>query len=210
MRIGIDCRMYSSAFTGIGRYTYELVNRLAKTDNENEYFLFFNEPQYSEVDAAFENKRFHKILVGAKHYSFKEQTVFLKKIRDAKLDLMHFTHFNAPILYRGKSVVTIHDLTLSYYPGKKMASMAHRAAYHLVINSITKRAKKIIAVSKNTKNDLINLLNVPTEKIEVIYEGVGSEFKEIKDAGILAKLRDKYKIDERFLLYTGVWRSHKN
>lgn len=59
---------------------------------------------------------FKKVEADARHYSFKEQAVFPFQIAKEKLDLMHFTHFNAPLAYRGKSVVTIHDLTLSFYP----------------------------------------------------------------------------------------------
>ena len=113
MRIGIDARMYSTEFTGIGRYVYELVKQLTQIDDKNEYVLFMNEPEYSRF---VESKRVKKVLVKAKHYSVREQLGYLWKLHRAKLDLMHFTHFNAPILYRKPSVVTIHDLTLSFFP----------------------------------------------------------------------------------------------
>ena len=60
------------------------------------------------------------MLVRARHYSLAEQTVFLYHLYRESLDLMHFTHFNAPIGYYRPSIVTIHDLTLSFYPGKRM------------------------------------------------------------------------------------------
>jgi hypothetical protein len=71
-RIGIDCRMYSSQFTGIGRYVFELVENLQKIDQNNDYFLFFNQPEFDNFQAT--NPRFHKVLVNAKHYSLAEQT----------------------------------------------------------------------------------------------------------------------------------------
>ena len=208
MRIGIDCRMYSTQFTGIGRYVFELTQKLFQIDTKNQYVLFFNQPEYSMFQPP--NDRVTKVLVNAPHYSFKEQTRFLRAIKKQDLDLMHFTHFNAPLFYNRPSVVTIHDLTLSFYPGKKMTSLIHRLAYHLILKNAVKKAKKVIAVSNNTKNDLRVLLGTPAEKIEVIYEGINDNFKQqINEHTINATLQ-KYKIDKPYLLYTGVWRSHKN
>ena len=144
-----------------------MVSYLIKNDKENDYVLFFNEPLYSSFELP--NDKWKKVLVNARHYSYREQTVFLYKLYKENLDLMHFTHFNAPIFYRRPSIVTIHDLTLSFYPGKKMTKQHHRLAYNLTIKNITKHAIKIIAVSEHTKKDIIEILDVPDEKIEVIY-----------------------------------------
>lgn len=210
MKIGIDCRMYSSRFTGIGRYVYELTRNLFTIDDQNEYVLFFNDPEYDMFEPP--NRRVIKVKVNAPHYSLREQTKFLRMLKKSKLDLMHFTHFNAPILYRRPSIVTIHDLTLSFYPGRKMTSFLHRAAYHLTIKSTVKKARKVIAVSKNTKEDLEKLLKTPEEKIQVIYEGVNQSFRPLNDETYAFTLEEKFNIptDHPYLLYTGVWRSHKN
>lgn len=208
MRIGIDARMYSSSFTGIGRYVYELSQNLFKLDPVNEYVLFLNEPEYSKFNPP--SSRVKKVLVNAPHYSLKEQTRFLRKLNKERLDLMHFTHFNAPILYNRPSVVTIHDLTLSFYPGKKMTKWYHRMGYNTTITNILEKSRKIIAVSENTKKDLLELFGVPEKKITVIYEGASSEFKKIENQDRLKITREKYHIDKPFILYTGVWRDHKN
>jgi len=214
MRIGIDCRMYSSRFTGIGRYVYELTENLFRADTQNEYVLFFNEPEFSHfTPPPGKESRVKKVLVNAPHYSLAEQTKFLRILKKEKLDLMHFTHFNAPILYRRPSVVTIHDLTLSFYPGRKMASPVHRFAYHVTIRSAVTKAKKIIAVSQNTKKDLQNIFKIPDEKISVIYEGVHEKFHPVHDQvdqRNVETVRQKYRLPKPYLLYTGVWRSHKN
>lgn len=208
MRIGIDCRMYSSHFTGIGRYVFELVENLQKLDKENEYFLFFNQPEFNNFQAS--NQNFHKVHVGARHYSFTEQTKFLNILNKHNLDLMHFTHFNAPILYKRPSIVTIHDLTLHFYPGKKMTSFIRRIAYNLTIRAAVNKAKKVIAVSRCTAKDLQEILKTPLKKVQVIYEGVNDDFREVKDQAFVKHILNKYKVHKPFLLYTGVWRDHKN
>lgn len=206
-KIGIDCRIYSTKFTGIGRYTYELTRQLFHIDNKNHYVLFFNNPQYHEYIPPSHNVK--KVLVNAAHYSFAEQTRFLRLLLKEKLDLMHFAHFNAPIFYFRPSIVTIHDLIISFFPGKKYSPFK-RLAYHFVINSAVRKAKKVIAVSENTKSDIIRHLHVNPEKIEVIYEGIGEEFQKTHNKEIINLTLEKYGIHKPFLLYTGVHRGHKN
>jgi|GEM_PF-296794 len=235
MKIGIDCRMFSSSFTGIGRYTFELVEnlqRLAAQANQNpvpssssatnarahssslsphQFVLFFNEPEFSSYTP--KNPNFKKVLVNAKHYSIKEQTKFLKILKRENLDLMHFTHFNAPLRYDKPFIVTIHDLTHTLFPGRKMTSFPYRVAYKMVVKNAVRRARRIIAVSKNTKEDLIKILKVDPSKIDVIYEGVNDEFHQLDDEKrkeAEKSLSAKYGINKPFLLYTGVHRYHKN
>ena len=230
--------MFKSSFTGIGRYTFELVKNLEKLSAQtsaniqvsadaptkaetivnvnnlaakNEYVLFLNEPEFSNFEPTATN--FTKVLVDAPHYSLKEQTKFLKILNEQNLDLMHFTHFNAPIRYRKPFIVTIHDLTHTLFPGRKMTSLPYRLAYRAVVKNAVRKAKIVIAVSNNTKEDLIKILKVPEEKIKVIYEGANEEFRQLTDAEkeTSAKiLNEKYGIAQPFFLYTGVHRYHKN
>ncbi|MBT3705034.1 glycosyltransferase family 4 protein [Candidatus Peregrinibacteria bacterium] len=208
MKIGIDCRMFSSNFTGIGRYTAELVKNLEKDPKSktHEFVLFFNEPEFSSYKPTKPN--FKPILVDAPHYSLKEQTKFLGQLNEQNLDLMHFTHFNAPIRYKKPFIVTIHDLTHTLFPGRKMRALPYRMAYKKVIKNAVKKATHIIAVSENTKKDLIRIHKTNPEKIHTIYEGANKEFHQLKPAEL--KTLKTPNIKEPFLLYTGVHRYHKN
>ena len=125
-------------------------------------------------------------------------------------DLVHFPHFNVPIRYRRPYIVTIHDLILSLYPGQKMKSWYHKLGYKMVIKNAAKKSAHIIAVSENTKKDIIEHFNVPPQKVSVIYNGVSPEFKPFSDYDKVEKTLKKYDIKKNFLLYTGVWRGHKN
>lgn len=209
MKIGIDCRMYGSRFTGIGIYVERLVEYLAKNDSENEYVLFLSKSGMSDCDVNLPN--FKKVETNARHYSFAEQVVFPWQIAREKLDLMHFTHFNAPLAYRGKSVVTIHDLTLSFYPGRKMTSSFHRLGYSITIRSIAKRAERIFSVSEHTKKDLVEILDIDEEKIVTVHNGVSAErFSAEIPQEAVEKAKKEFGIEGRYLLYTGVFREHKN
>lgn len=207
MRIGIDARMYSSEF-GIGVYIAQLLEYIFKLDDRNEYVLFFNEPAYSQF--ATSRHRVKKILANIPHYSWSEQISLPFILSKYKLDLMHFTHFNAPVLYRKPSVVTIHDLTIKFFPGKKHTSPLMRFGYQFALGSIVKRSKKIIAVSKHTKQDLLSLYRLPQEKIRVIHLGVNPRFHIIHDKKLQNDFLEKTGLFEPYLLYTGNWRDHKN
>ena len=210
LKIGIDARMFSDAFTGIGRYNYELTKRLFKQTSLNgrslEWVIFLNEPQFSEFDFPASVK---KVLVDASHYSWMEQTKFLKLLNQERCDLVHFTHFNLPLLYRRPFVVTIHDTTISFYPGKKMNVWWRKLAYQLVIRHAVKVSRHIITVSEHTKKDVLKLFRVRSQKISPIHIAPSSEFKPSTKAE-QKRVKQQLGLADTFLLYTGNWREHKN
>ena len=213
MTIGIDCRLYSPKYTGIGRYVFELVQHLIALDQENSYILYFNQEEYDAFNIP--NERWQKRLINVRHYSLAEQWRYYRFLKQEPIDLMYFPHFNAPILYRDPFVVTIHDLTLHAFPYKEyqprwsIKKQLQIWAYRLIMKSVVKHAKTIIAVSENTKSDLIREYPETAGKIVKILEGVPETFQKCSQQEIDA-LRAQYQISKPYLLYTGVWRSHKN
>ncbi|MDP2691142.1 MAG: glycosyltransferase family 1 protein [bacterium] len=213
MTIGIDCRLYSPKYTGIGRYVFELIKNLMNLDQTNHYILYFNSEEYD--DFVCPNERWEKRLVTIPHYSLAEQTKFLKVLNREQIDLMYFPHFNAPIRYKKPFVVTIHDLTLHHYPNKSYhprwsaKKSLQIAVYRFIMGRVLKHARKIIAVSDNTRQDLIREYLIPEEKIVKILEGVPESFQQASEEQ-LDRVRNTYAITKPYLLYTGVWRSHKN
>lgn len=217
LKIGIDARMFSDSFTGIGRYNFELTKRFfsqrplprslpQREREEIEWVIFMNEPEYSKYNFP---PHVRKVLVNAPHYSFAEQVKFLKLLNKERCDLVHFTHFNAPLLYRGTFVTTIHDTTISFYPGKKMNSWWRKLAYNFVIRHAIGKAQKVITVSENTKRDVENLFKTDPSKIQTVHNGIGAEFHPISDIEKKV-IREKFQLFDPFLLYTGNWREHKN
>lgn len=209
MRIGIDARMYISGKTGIGTYIKNLTDNIFAVDQDNEYILFLLEPQYSIYIPPFENVK--KKIIKSSWYSWKEQFVLPWQMLKEKVDLMHFPHFNTPVLYRDKNILTIHDITPKFFPGHKMNSLIRRAGFNLVFNQSLSKADKIITVSNHTKNDLIKYFKTPEEKIKVIYEGISKDFTNItEEEKKNSIIKNKYGIIKPYLLYVGVWRNHKN
>lgn len=168
MRIGIDARFFGPKDKGFGRYTENLIKELEKiSDNEMEFFIFLRKDSFDEYNPL--NKNFHKILADYKWYGAKEQILFPLQLKKYKLDLMHFTHFNVPVLYRRKFVVSIHDLTLRYFPTRRGIKFW---AYKLVFGYAIQNSEKMIAISEYTKQDILKHYSIDENKINVIYEGV--------------------------------------
>ncbi len=211
--IGIDARMFSASFTGIGRYTHELIARLCPLRPDWRFTVFLSPEGFTDFSTDCTHIR--KVLAPEGHYSWGEQTSFWRRIERAGCDLMHFPHFNAPLLYRKACIVTIHDLTISFFPGKKKTSWIHQFGYRTVLKNIVRKAARIIAVSEHTQTDLQKILRTPTKKVSVIWNGLGEEFlrerqNPLEMAAMWSDLGRKHDIQKPYLLYTGVHREHKN
>ena len=217
MKIGIDARMYGpKACTGIGQYIRQLTNQLFNIDQENQYFLFLKKEMFdnlnSKSNSLYKELDFvNKILADVHWYTYKEQFKLPWILYREKLDLMHFTNFNLPILYRKPFVVTVHDITPFFFPGHKAGKSKWRKwGYDAVFKHAINKSKKIIAVSQSTKDLILKNFKVNLDKIKVIYEGVDEKFKPIADCGIINAVKTKYGLDKPFIFFVGVWRNHKN
>lgn len=218
--IGIDARFYGPLGKGLGRYTQEIVDNVIaiNADKTIDYVIFLSPENIDEFVCP--NSHVRKELIKSRWYTLAEQFEVPYKWRKAKIDLMHFPHFNVPLIKAGPYVVTIHDLILTKFPTRRASTLPpfiywlKDKAYRIIISSAVKRARKIITVSEFTKNDLIEQFKANENKIEVTYEGVANLSKG-NDSLFVAKLDNKktldlYNIHGPFLLYIGNAYPHKN
>ncbi len=194
MRIGIDARFYGSSGKGLGRYTERLIEALEREDHENEYVVFLRQENFDEYRPI--SGRFTKVRADYAWYGFAEQFLFPWQLWRTGLDLMHFPHFNVPILYPGRFVVTIHDLILLRYP--TVRNTTHVAlrywckflVYRMVIRIACLRAGTVIAVSRFTESDLLREFPFLAGKLRVTLEGVNQTCFFV-DAGTSYALLDR-------------------
>lgn len=213
MRIAIDARMYGLEHAGIGRYVLNLVKQIEKTDRKNEYFILLRKKYHQKL--SFKNPRFKKILADFPHYSFKEQFFLPGILNRIKPDLVHFLHFNVPVFWQGRYLVTIHDLIKHQSRGVETTTRLvplywlKFLAYQLIIFLAIKRAKKIITPSQWWKKELVKKYHLKPTKVIVTYEGAG-EFLNKKPNLSEPKILEKYQINKPFVVYTGSLYPHKN
>jgi len=193
MKIAIDTQTILGQKTGFGFYVKNLIDNLKKIDPENEYVLLapstekdFSTPQRFIWD------------------QFKVPW----RARAAKADILHQPCFSAPIFYTGKIVITVHDLISMHFP--KNLPLASRMFYSKWMPFSYRRADKIIAISEDTKKDIMVRLHIPEEKIKVIHSAVSPVFQEIKDEVFSRKIKNKYKTGDKFILDVGTLEPRKN
>lgn len=226
MRIGIDARFYGSVGKGLGRYTEKLIRELEKQDTGNEYVIFLCPDNFEEYLPA--SPRFRKRLVRPRWYSLAEQFVFPILLWRERLDLMHFPHFNVPLLYRRPFVFTLHDLILFHYPTQKASTRGNIfywlkfAAYRLVLSSALRRARTVITVSDFTRRDICRNYPRAGKKIVVTKEAAEqwcylgdreTERQLFARLGLSGKGADgtlSHDIIEPYVLYVGNAYPHKN
>ncbi len=217
MRIGIDARAYG--WTGIGRYARNLLAHLVRQNEriggQTPEYVLFTPPQYVREVSLLPHVRV--IPVRDSYYSLYEQTGFLTRLLATKVDLVHFVSFNVPIAYRRPFVVTIHDLTRFKFPGAKHRDRFHAWAHGNVFRSAVAHARRIITVSEFTKAELLSVFPSAGDRTAVVYEGVEERFfterealREGTEGNRDAEMLARYGIQPPYLLYVGLWLTHKN
>jgi glycosyltransferase involved in cell wall biosynthesis len=219
MRIGIDARLWNE--TGVGRYIRNLVKYLWEIDKINEYVLFVKSADYERTrnyELRIKNQKWKVVQTNIHWHSLEEQIQFPQILNRENVDLMHFPYFSVPIFYQKPFVVTIHDLIIDHYPTGKATTrhpliyQGKRFGYHFVIKNAARKSKKIITVSEATKNEIIDHLKVPAEKVVVTYEGIDMSLGAVakQSYGELPRCFIPRKDKAKYFLYVGNAYPHKN
>ena len=180
MRIGIDARFVGPQGTGLGKYAEKLIENLQKIDSKNKYSIFLKESNWNSLRLA--NKNFQKILADVSWYSLSEQLKMPNIYSKEKLDLLHVPHFNVPILYKGKFVVTIHDLIHQQFSQTSattrnaLAFQIKKIGYRKIIKHAVYKSQKIITPSKFVKEQVVKTFAINPVKITVTYEAAEEEY----------------------------------
>ncbi len=217
MRIGIDARFFGGA-TGIGRYISELFKAMLG-QSEDKFVLFLRKDNWDDVP---QSPRVEKRLADVRWYTLAEQLKLPKIFDGAGCDLLHFPHWNVPLLVRTPYVLTIHDLLLLEHPSRRASFLGpikyaiKYAGYRLVLKNAISRARRIIAPSKFTARQ-IKLFFRAENKTQVIYEGLSHLPRPQDSSTILARGVVKQKLyyppgraEKPYALYVGNAYPHKN
>jgi glycosyltransferase involved in cell wall biosynthesis len=200
MHIAIDARVINS---GTGTYVAKLLKYLQEIDTTNTYTVLVrakdqdywqpSQPNFTVKVADYDN------------YSFAEQLGYKSFLDNLKPDLVHFCMPQQPVLYRGRSVTTMHDMTLlNTYNSDKNWLIFHIKQFvgGFVWKHIAKSSAHVIAISENTKREYQNFSHIPDDKISVIYEAGEAIIGELTPYADLPI--------ESFIIYVGQQPDYKN
>ncbi len=209
--IVIDARLYGPKHTGIGRYTKNLLKALIALPDFKKYkfTLIIYKNLEEEIKKDLGNN-FNYITTNIRHYSLKEQFFLPFIIYQLNANLVHFTHFNKPIFYFKKSVITIHDLIKHFFKGKETTTknqflyQLKHLAYLCLIQIIVKR-NQIIVPSNFWRDYLIKNFNLKDSRVVITYESVDPKF--LQNNSEIGNWKLKI---ENYIIYTGNLYPHKN
>lgn len=212
MRIGIDFRLAGTKHGGIGRYILEVVKQFLTMNFSDELFIFYHAEAQTLVEElqafAPHNRQVKWIPVNIRHYSVAEQLILPRILNKYRLDIMHFPNFNVPVQYKGKFIVTIHDLIHHKLGGVKKSNWLHFRAYKYIMKHAVMASQKIITVSHASKADIVNEYAVPANKVQVIYEAPFPPQEFTSEQA--SELKQRYLMDNPYFLFVGVKQRNKN
>jgi len=213
MRIGIDISQIVYR-TGVSRYTTELVKHLLEIDKKNQYVLFGSSLRLNNQLKSFvQNLKSKNTLSAIFPIPPTVLEIFFNRIRlgdiqnlIGKVDIFHSSDWTQSKT-SAKKVTTVHDLAVFKFPElfhPKIVAVQKRR-----FELVKRECDKIIAVSQNTKKDLIEILKIPEDKITVIYEAASELFK-TKDKSEIEKVKKRFSIEGSYILTIATGGARKN
>ncbi|MFT3844088.1 MAG: glycosyltransferase family 1 protein [Lacibacter sp.] len=213
MNIGFDAKRAYHNQTGLGHYSRTLIRSLAAGFPQHQYYLFNPKPSslfyFDDVKNVTEVQPSSFLM---KKLSSVWRSNWVKKdLKKHNIDLYHGLSHEIPVnLHKTgiQSVVTIHDLIHERYPQQYKA--VDRKIYTKKFRYACEHADKIIAISNQTKQDIIDFYNIPAGKIEVCYQSCNPAFGERVPESTLQRVKEHYQLPDRFFLYVGSIIERKN
>lgn len=199
-KIVIDAR---ESGTSTGRYIDKLIEHLNKLKPEHKFIIFTKEHRLSYMRKIAPN--FKVVESPYKEFTFAEQLDLLKQLRKLEPDLVHFGMVQQPILYRGKVVTTMHDLTTTRFknPSKNWIIFTIKQKVYRWVNKIAARkSRAIITASQYVKDDIARFAHINSRKITVTYEAAEPITDNPKSVTELE--------NQKFIMYVGRPMPHKN
>jgi glycosyltransferase involved in cell wall biosynthesis len=214
MKIGFEAKRAFTNNTGLGHYCRILTSSLARMYKEHEYYLFtpkqtnlFDTSPYPNMHVVTPQTRIDKLFTAYWRSSNVKKDIAAKGI-DIYHGLSHEIPYNIHKLKQVKTVVTMHDLIIERYP--ELFNPIDVKIYRFKYLHACKYADKIIAMSIQTKDDLIDFYKVPEQKIEVCYPSSMKYFDRKVSEAEKQQVKELYKLPDQFFLSVGSIIPRKN
>jgi len=206
MRIAFDGTALRPRRTGVGYYSEHLLHHLARAASDDELIVVSNRaidttaPLPARVRVATPRRRVPRLVW--------MQTLAATMLRQVDADVVHFTNGMLPLLSPTPTVVTIHDMSLRLYPRYHPARRV--LLNRPLVDLAARRADAIITPSESAKRDIVAVYDVDPSRVHVVYEAAAPSFRRVVDPAELERVRRRYHLDDRIILYVGTIEPRKN
>lgn len=219
MKILVDACSLSGNKTGIGIYTHRILSEMCLLSKGDTFFLtdaivggnittidkvrlpLHKTPLLRVMETRFPFMTICRLLLRLRRLA-----TGMTSLKDC--DIFFGTNFRGVFREGMKTVLTVHDMVHEYYP--ETVEEVNLNYYRTEFPAAVARADLLIAVSKETKRDILKFLPVPEAKVKVIYNGVDERFRPVSDPALRAAVADRYRLPERFILMVGSIQPRKN
>lgn len=212
MNIGFDAKRLYTNFTGLGNYSRTLVKNLGIYFPENNYHLYTPHiKSNTETDVFLNNLQFKTHLADTSFKSYWRSFGITKQLEKHQIDIYHGLSHELPFNIKKskvKSIVTIHDLIFKVYP--TTYSLFDRKMYDLKFKKSCENADRIIAISQNTKKDVVDFYGIDPYKIDVIYQSCNPIYFNQIDEIAANNLIKELHLPSEYLLFVGSIERRKN
>lgn len=208
MRIGFDAKRAFFNRTGLGNYSRGIITGIAARTNGDELYLM--SPKATENSYFTTPLSVIKPQQGALQSKWRSWDIY-KDINQLELDIYHGLSNELPFSIKkinAKTIVTIHDLIFLRFP--ELYPFIDRKIYDLKFRFAVKNADHIIAISEQTKRDIVHYYNVDPAKVSVVYQSADEVFTKRYSTELLAEVKNKYSLPDTFLLNVGTIETRKN
>jgi glycosyltransferase involved in cell wall biosynthesis len=218
MRVGINALFLQKPATGMGQHLFHLLEGLDTLEEKDQQYILLS-PRFRRaytLQTPQLSDRFREVEVVSAlarlgdnvEQVWWEQVGIVRAGAREHVDLLHSPYWSNPLWAPWPTVVTVHDViqfVLPEYAWRKISRV-----YFGIVSRGARRADAIITVSECSKRDIVKLLGLPPQRIHVIGNAVDATLHPVRDAWLLASVRERYGIGSRFVLYFGGFDLRKN
>jgi glycosyltransferase involved in cell wall biosynthesis len=212
VRIGVNALQLTARNSGVGQYIYQMLFSLLASGTDQ--FQIYSSHGVAPVEWSSRRN------VDLKEIPFRKEQLILRNLYELFFFGAAFSRDNLSLFWSPDTklplflpsnipyVVTVHDLAIFREPETYKVS---RVVYwRKLFKHAVQSSACIVAISQTTKNDLMELMRIPPEKIRVIYNGVNPRFRPLDDRDYLARVARQYRLPKQFLLFVGLFSPRKN
>lgn len=207
MKIGVDAReIQDGVITGIGRSLANFIQYFGKNEHEHVIVLFAEK----EIPVDFEGN-IMQVEVGSCLTFLWDQRQLPLAIRANKIDLFYSPYYKVPLLTKVPTVNQILDLMfLVFQQYREELGIFDKLYYATFGRAFARKSVSIITDSEHAKQDIIRIWKIDSEKIVVIPLGVANRYVPVKDKRLLDQVKKNLRLPDKYLLYLGNFKPHKN
>lgn len=213
MNIGFDGKRAANNLTGLGNYSRSLILQLSEFFHQNHYFVYSPKVKNNkQINSFFEIENIQLELPEKSKFSILWRSFGIKRqLEKDRISIYHGLSNEIPFGLKGgtiKTIVTIHDLIFLRLPSNY--KLADRIIYNFKSKYACKNADRILAISEQTKFDIVSYYHIDPAKIEVIYQSCDDSFKRTVEQEVRDAVSKKYNLPAQYILNVGTIEPRKN